>query len=405
VRGAVLSYREPPVYIDNLLVIRGLCAVGVALAHFLGVSELSFRWYLENGWEAGATSYAIFSVLALTTGKNFVLFFFVHSGYLMGKIFFTDRYGVDRSGIVGFYCGRLLRIAPLLYLNLIVCLLILPSANPTIFEAWGDFLFVNNFTGRNINGVTWSLSWEMQYYLLAPFVFAIFAVPSKKALFQVVALACVFEIASLLGMRDIPPTEFLFYFLLGFAVNLALRHFQARKFAGSTVLAIVGGFFVANGVYYVLFNAGLERVAANPFIGIAAAFTIYLLELPRMDEGAPQPHERYGRLRLLTLRFWTWMGIISYGVYLWHLPIAQLGNSFTVRMALALIDSVGGVDVGWQRMLIFHAVQLPLLLGATLLVSLITFFTVEIRFRPHLYRWDRSRYGGGRMAAVAKPSP
>jgi peptidoglycan/LPS O-acetylase OafA/YrhL len=86
VRGAVLSYREPPLYIDNLLAIRGLCALGVAVSHLIGASRLSFGWYLENGWEAGATSHAIFSALLPTTGKNFVLFFFVHSGYLMGKV-------------------------------------------------------------------------------------------------------------------------------------------------------------------------------------------------------------------------------------------------------------------------------------------------------------------------------
>ena len=397
-----MSYREPPGYIDNLLAIRGLCALGVAVGHLIGASELSFRWYVENGWEAGATSHAIFSALLPTTGKNFVLFFFVHSGYLMGKIFFMDAYGLDQQGLVRFYRGRFLRIAPLLYLNLTVCLLILASANPTVVEALGDFLFVNNFTGRDINGVTWSLSWEMQYYLIAPFVFAIFAVPSKNALVQVIVLACVFEIASVLGMRDLPPTEFFFYFLLGFAVNLALRQFDARKFSGSSALAVVGGFFVANGVYYVLFNAGLERVAANPFIGVAAAFTIYLLELPRADASVPQPYERYGTLHLLTLRFWTWIGILSYGIYLWHLPISLLGTSFAVETARMLIDSLGGIDAGWQRVLIFHGVQLPMMLGLTLLVSLFTFFMVEIRFRPHLYKWDSSRYVRSMMAAAAK---
>jgi peptidoglycan/LPS O-acetylase OafA/YrhL len=241
----------------------------------------------------------------------------------------------------------------------------------------------------------------MQYYLIAPFVFAIFAVPSRKALLQVIALACVFEVASVLGMRDLPPTEFFFYFLLGFAVNLALRHFDARRFPGSTALAVVGGFFVANGVYYVLFNAGLERVAANPLIGVAAACTIYLLELPRADPSAPLPFERYGTLRLLTLRFWTWTGILSYGIYLWHLPIGSLCTAFAVATAQALIEALGGVDAGWQRALIFHGVQAPMILGLTLVVSAITFFTVEIRFRPHLYRWDSSRYVGRMLAAVA----
>jgi peptidoglycan/LPS O-acetylase OafA/YrhL len=193
---------------------------------------------------------------------------------------------------------------------------------------------------------------------------------------------------------------------LGFAVNLVLRHFGAHKFAGSTALAVVGGFFVANAVYYALFNAGLERVAANPLIGVAAALAIYLIELPRADESAPRPSERYGPLRLATLRFWTWMGFLSYGIYLWHLPILILGGPLAIKIALMLMDHMG-VEAGWQRSLIFHAVQVPMVLGVTLLVSWITFFAVEVRFRPHLYKWDAARYsgrryGGGARVAVAR---
>ena len=184
-----MSYREPPVYVDNLLAMRGLCALGVLLVHSLGASDLSFRHYLEHGWEFGATLRGLVAGLTPTTGKNFVLFFFVHSGYLMGKIFFMGRYTLDRRRHRQFYRSRLLRIAPLLYVNLVVCLLLLPSAQPTWLEAAGDFLFVNNFTGRGINGVTWSLSWEMQYYLVAPFVFLCFGKPTPRALAIVLALA------------------------------------------------------------------------------------------------------------------------------------------------------------------------------------------------------------------------
>ena len=386
-----MSYREQPIYIDPLLVIRGLCAFGVLLGHCTGSSELSFRWYLEHDWEFGEASRAILSALAPTTGKNFVLFFFVFSGYLMGKVFLMGGYAFDREGIKRFYRGRFLRIAPLLYVNLIFCLLFLPSANPTLLEALGDFLFVNNYTGTSINGVTWSMSWEMQYYVIAPFVFALFRTPSKKVLIGLVALALLFEVLAGLGVKEFPPTEFLFYFLLGFAVNIALRHFNRTRFAGSTALAVFLGFFVSNGVYYALFNSGLEWLA-NPIIGIAAAFTIYLIELPRIDESKPPAHSHYGMPRLIILRFWTWIGILSYGVYLWHLPILQLVDSFTVRTAHLFIDNWEGVEAGWQKMLIFHAIQLPTVIILTLVVSLITFLAVEVRFRPHLYRWDSSRY-------------
>ena len=53
-----MSYREEPVYIDNLLAMRGLCALGVLLIHSLGASDLAFNQYLEHGWEFGETSHA-----------------------------------------------------------------------------------------------------------------------------------------------------------------------------------------------------------------------------------------------------------------------------------------------------------------------------------------------------------
>lgn len=397
-----MSYRETPVYIDNLLAMRGLCALGVLLVHSLGASDLSFRFYLEHGWEFGATSRQILASLTPTTGKNFVLFFFVHSGYLMGKIFFMDRYTLDRAGIMKFYRGRFLRIAPLLYVNLLVCMLLLPSAQPTVLQTLGDYLFFNNYTGRGINGVTWSLSWEMQYYLIAPFVFMYFCVPSTKMLLRLLGLALFLGVLSILDIRKYPPIEFTSYFMLGFALNLALRQWDVRKFPGSTLLAVGGGFFIGNGLYYALFNAGLEPIA-NPLVGLAAALTIFLLECPRADERAALPQDSYGTARLLTLRFWTWVGILSYGIYLWHFPLLSWINGLAVAAARALFGLLGGVDSGWRRVLLFHAIQLPMILGATLLVSLLTFLTVEIRFRPGLYSWDSSRYLGRYLRARFDP--
>ncbi len=97
-------------------------------------------------------------------------------------------------------------------------------------------------------------------------------------------------------------------------------------------------------------------------------------------------------MRLITLRFWTWVGVLSYGVYLWHYPILVMVNSFTDRAPRMFIDNWEGIEAGWQKMRVFHAIQLPVVIGLTLVVLLITFFIVETRFRPHLYRWDSSKY-------------
>jgi peptidoglycan/LPS O-acetylase OafA/YrhL len=386
-----LSYREDAAYIDPLLALRGLCALGVLLVHALGASDLSFRHYLEEGWAFGSVSQAIVASLTPTTGKNFVLFFFVHSGYLIGKIFFMGRYGPDAPGILRYYRARLLRIAPLLYVNLVFCLLFVVPALPSWSKILGDFLFINNYTGRGINGVTWSMSWEMQYYLLAPFVFFAFRAPTRRNVAWVLGLAVACEILANLGVTKYPPIEFLFYFLLGFAINLMLRLSDRRAFRGSVLLAVGGGFFLGHGIYYALANNGAEPLA-NTLIGIASAMAIYLLELPRPDGTAARPFERYGTPRLLVLRAATWTGILSYGIYLWHLPLLSLLNERVYAATHALIAALGGVETGWLRMLLFHAVQLPAVTALTLAVSLLTFFTVELRFRPGLYNRGSSRF-------------
>lgn len=385
-----MSYREEPVYVDNLLALRGLCSLGVALVHLIGESDLAFRNYLLTEWQFGEFSQIIVSSLIISTGKNFVLFFFVHSGYLMGKVFFMERYEIDGSGLTRFYKGRFWRIAPLLYVNLLVCWLLLPSANPTTLEALGDFLFINNFTGRDINTVTWSLSWEMQYYLIAPFVFLLFANISKKTFYWILVASLFFLILSALDIRKYPPIEYFFYFMIGYAINIALRHFKQRQFRGCATLAVVGGFFGGNFIYYLLFNNGFEEVA-NPFIGIMAAVTVYILELPRKDETNVTAQSQYSIPWLLFLRFWTWTGILSYGIYLWHVPVQYLIDDFVRDWTLSILQS-SVTTVTWQSVLIFHSIQLPLALGATILISLATFFLVETRFRPNLYSWDSSRF-------------
>ena len=59
-------------------------------------------------------------------------------------------------------------------------------------------------------------------------------------------------------------------------------------------------------------------------------------------------------VRLLHLRFWTWVGILSYGIYLWHLPLLSLINGLAVDGAQVAVRAVGGVGTGWLRVLLFH---------------------------------------------------
>jgi peptidoglycan/LPS O-acetylase OafA/YrhL len=144
------------------------------------------------------------------------------------------------------------------------------------------------------------------------------------------------------------------------------------------------------GTCWIVSNMGY--VALGQIIAaFSSAFAIYILELPRRYPEAPAAYESYGTLRLLWHRFWTWMGIISYGVYLWHYPVLLYFEEGVAELSGGLVAWLGWTTA-YQRMIAYHFVQFGLLLPLIIAISVTTFFLVETRFRPNLYRWDNSRF-------------
>jgi len=103
-----------------------------------------------------------------------VWIFFTLSGYLMGKGFFSDRYTIDEAGLRHFFRNRALRIVPVYVVAvLVVCAVqyqpIFHKENLwmllriLIFDYNADFPI-------NPIGALWSISTEVQFYLVAPFL-------------------------------------------------------------------------------------------------------------------------------------------------------------------------------------------------------------------------------------------
>lgn len=152
---------EDPV-IDGL---RGIASLSIVLFHsFYGVL------FLLKGYDpisSFITQLPPWLGFLTNTDKAVDLFFMV-SAYLMGGVLFREMARSGRIAIRRFYLKRLFRIYPLFLLGIAIYAQgnLRQSFKNLIF----NLLFIDNFRMKTIIPVGWSLSIEMQFYLILPFL-------------------------------------------------------------------------------------------------------------------------------------------------------------------------------------------------------------------------------------------
>lgn len=355
---------------DYLMVLRGAAVIGVLLGHLFGIGPLSIgavvtkaSWSYTPHSQPFETWRSIVEILTPLIGMNFVILFFVQSGYLMGKVFFEGRYDA-KTGKRHFYLARYLRLAPLLYFNLLICIGLFRYADLSPTKLVGEFLFLNNVTGFGLNNVTWSLSYEMQYYLICPFIFLAVRATGRWAPASAIALAVG---AYYLGQK-IPLLGFTCAFLGGFCVNLIPK----RTTTGRTKkLGLLLGLLVL----HVGFNAlsFMQFVELPVLLAIAAsAALVYMCECPTSETFAP-----------FVLRIGEMTGYLTYGIYLWHYAIIMTRSGDCHEIAQSLAKTLDLAK--WQTVGVYHLLELAMVLPISYILSYATFVLIESRFRPSLY--------------------
>ena len=346
--------------------LRAVAAMGVLLAHCAVVT-------------IAATSVAGHVVGDLTMG---VTVFFVISGFLLYRPFVAaDMAGERPAPTRVFYRRRLLRIVPAYWFALTVVAL-LPGVISvfTSNEWWRYYLLIQNYSGidfvfaRGI-GPAWSLSVELAFYLLLPlFAWAMRRAyggnPDRRVIGDLTVLAAL-AIASTLIRADLISQ-----------INDANGLVSSWKWAVVLTLPLYLTWF-AFGMAFASVSAWSTRTGKLPrALGYAAsqpglvwlfALLCYLLMVivtPAIDAGEqpahhamtaviagavvfpaafPNPQGRGLPSRFLALPVVAWVGLVSYGLYLWASPltlwlvhegVASHGPPFLILAACTLATSI-----------------------------------------------------------------
>ncbi len=158
-------------------------AIAWVLAHHIGNEFIKLEGARYPGQIAGSQL-----VSWLETLRFGVQLFFVISGFILGMPFIRHYYqGENRPSLRNYYIRRVSRIEPPFIINLtllLILLLVTKSQLPS--TALPHFLasigYVHNLAYQQmstINFVTWTLEIEAQFYILAPFLVMIFALPAR----------------------------------------------------------------------------------------------------------------------------------------------------------------------------------------------------------------------------------
>lgn len=258
-------------------------------------------------------------------------YFLVISGFVISKKYFL--YPDIEFSFFGFLKKRIKRLYP----QLLVCILIsLPvayfSMQPDYLENFSQsvistLLGVNNFLLSFTGGYwavankmkplfnTWSLSLEMQFYLIAAIIISITKNRAKyiKPLFIILILSSLF--ISSIGIFYFPRSNYLLLpsriweFLFGVVGAYIASRIEKNKISYLPIwlsnISFISIFI------FLLFPIETIRYSPNPFMIFPLIFITFLCIENRSTLS----------VKILSLPLLTYIGLSSYAIYLYHQPI------------------------------------------------------------------------------------
>ncbi|CAB4543149.1 unannotated protein [freshwater metagenome] len=351
------SERNLPTHVPALDGIRGVAVLLVFISHF--------HWILSPDPFLAKVTPWHFINRTFEAGFLGVDIFFVLSGFLITSLLLKERFNNQSGMLSRFYKRRALRLLPALYAVLIVNFFVSRWENfPSDIQwrtTWHALLYLNNWNivwnfgaTQDDLGYLWSLGIEEQFYIVWPIVMIAIAalkIPPKIAVSLTALLAVVvtwhrFDLWNngvswlFLYVRTDARVDSL---LIGASFAYVYRHYRVPP---KILNLLATSSFI--GFIYIKYRFG--SLPVHPFF-FQGGFTVIAVLAGTIILAAAEG--AWFANRILISRPLTIIGKVSYGLYLWHVPVFfVLGRHVTsgpkpLRILIGIVIASAVTSLSW----------------------------------------------------------
>ncbi len=257
---------------------------------------------------------------------TFISFFFVLSSYLITTILLTNKHKGNTVGhtAYNFLVRRTLRIFPAYYFYLLLLLALPYGGHDVKTHPFSYFLYLSNFrtywsqTWDNLTSHLWTLAVEEQFYIV--WLWVILLIPDKylpRVFYVIIAAGILFRALFFLyhpgAKTEVVPLVILTPSCMdSFAFGGLLAYQQYYRKTNIPLLKTI--FLISLPVWIVLVLTHQRLVLISLDRVIAAIGTMALINGATRGRGYTNAFGAF-----LEHRWVTYLGKISYGIYLYHL--------------------------------------------------------------------------------------
>jgi len=278
-----------------------------------------------------------------------VTFFFVLSGFILTYNYHGQFSSLNKEKLANFYLARIARIYPVHILTFIIAIplllkVVLENSFLGIISGLINISLLQSFVPLkevyfSINAVSWSLSNEMFFYILLPFMLFIITKFKTNLTSLLVLVAVIWAISAIavLTFRDISLNHWLFYIFPFFRIGdfvigvlLALIFLKSPK-------KLLGNSFLSSILEFSSILSLIIAIYFSPYIHQSLRYGIYYI--PVMCFIIYVFAFQGGVIsRLLSNRLFLFLGEISFSFYMIHLLVItySLHLPFVPKSPIAL---------------------------------------------------------------------